>query len=501
VPRPLASTGTVRGRRRARDTNRAPSSGPAVAGRRALDAARSLWAVATACVVAAAVSLALPSAPTYDPWAWIVWGREITQLDLDTHDGPSWKPLPVVFTTLFAPFGDAAPELWLVVARAGALFALVMAYRLASRLAGAGLAGAFAGAFAVAGLVLTDDFVRNAGLGNSEGLLVALVLLAIERHLDGARTHALAAGFGAALLRPETWPFLGLYALYLWRADARARRVVVALLALIPVLWFLPELWGSGDPLRASERARDPDPNSPAYAARPALEILRLTGGLVFPPVPAGALVGVVLASVAFARARRVGPPLVLAAAALAWVALVALMTEAGFAGNPRYLVLAVALACVLGGFGWTAAVRDGAALVRRASERRRLAAAAAAAVALVVVAGCALSARYAIAELETEYAKLLEEGRLYQELPGAVARAGGPERVLACGRPLTGRFHVPALAWHLGVHAQVVDYEAETPSVVFRARGDPEPVVPVNAVFRPLAATARWSVSAACRP
>jgi hypothetical protein len=28
------------------------------------------------------------SQPTYDPWAWIIWGREITQGALDTSLGP-----------------------------------------------------------------------------------------------------------------------------------------------------------------------------------------------------------------------------------------------------------------------------------------------------------------------------------------------------------------------------------------------------------------------------
>ena len=82
----------------------------------------------------AAASFLLPFAPLYDVWAWLVWGREVTGLDLDTGAGPSWKPLPVVFTTAFAPAGDAAPELWLVVARIGWLASIALAWRLASRL-------------------------------------------------------------------------------------------------------------------------------------------------------------------------------------------------------------------------------------------------------------------------------------------------------------------------------------------------------------------------------
>ena len=87
------------------------------------------------CIGLAALSLIGPHSATYDPWAWLVWGREITHLDLVTTTGPSWKPLPVIFTTPFSLLGDsAAPVLWLLVARAGGLLAIAMAYRLAARL-------------------------------------------------------------------------------------------------------------------------------------------------------------------------------------------------------------------------------------------------------------------------------------------------------------------------------------------------------------------------------
>jgi hypothetical protein len=40
--------------------------------------------VLAGCVAVAGLSLLLPSAPTTDPWGWIVWGREIVHLDLST---------------------------------------------------------------------------------------------------------------------------------------------------------------------------------------------------------------------------------------------------------------------------------------------------------------------------------------------------------------------------------------------------------------------------------
>src|ERR1044072_4411144 len=42
-----------------------------------------------ACLALAAGSLALAHALAYDSWAWLVWGRELAGLHLDTSSGPS----------------------------------------------------------------------------------------------------------------------------------------------------------------------------------------------------------------------------------------------------------------------------------------------------------------------------------------------------------------------------------------------------------------------------
>src|SRR3954462_13492718 len=118
--------------RPATTTRRRLSSAPAAR----LRAAPALPLLVLGCVALAALSLILPSPPGKDPWAWIIWGREVAHLDLDTMSVSSWKPLPVLFTTVLAPFGDAvAPGLWLVVVRTGALLAVVFAYRIAARYA------------------------------------------------------------------------------------------------------------------------------------------------------------------------------------------------------------------------------------------------------------------------------------------------------------------------------------------------------------------------------
>ena len=68
--------------------------------------AGSMPVIMAACLVVAAITLLTPSTPTYDPWAWIMWGREIAHLDLVTEGGPSWKPLPDLFTVPFSVFGE-----------------------------------------------------------------------------------------------------------------------------------------------------------------------------------------------------------------------------------------------------------------------------------------------------------------------------------------------------------------------------------------------------------
>jgi len=132
-----------------------------------------------ACLAIAAVTLLLPSAPTTDPWGWIVWGREVAHLQLSTAIGgaPSWKPLPVLVTTPLSLFGGAAPDLWLLFARAAGLLGLVAAYRLGWR-----LAGRAAGVVAAGGLLLSSHWVRTWLHGYSEPLGVALLLFAVDRH-------------------------------------------------------------------------------------------------------------------------------------------------------------------------------------------------------------------------------------------------------------------------------------------------------------------------------
>ena len=455
----------------------------------------------SAAVALAAVSLLYPSTPSYDPWSWIQWGRDIVQFELNTDTGPSWKPLPVMFTTVFALFGDAAPDLWLVVARAGGLLALVMCFRLASRMTGGGMAGIAAGVIAAMGLLLSTYWLRNTMMGYSEGLLIAFVLFAIERHLDDHHGQAFALGFGAGLLRPEVWPFLALYGLFLMWREPRHRPLVVALGAATLFLWLAPEWWGSGQPLRAAERATEVVGASPALTDNPVIALLERARTLLLSPVKAGILVALVYTAYMLLRRRRVPTAFWIAAAAAAWVGIVAVMTKGGFSGNERYLAMPVALGCVLAGAGWVWLAR---ALERAAWKvapgRPRWVGPVAG---IVLLAAAIPFAIPRLAQLDDDDYVLRFQAQLRDDLQLAVDRYGGPERALACGQPFAGAYNVAMVSWFLDVPGETVGYEVARPGVAFRARSRPgvNPTPRVTPEWKPVARAGEWTVYEACGP
>lgn len=431
--------------------------------------------LAAAALALGAFSLLYPSTPTYDPWAWIIWGREIVHIDLQTEGGPSWKPLPVLFTMVFSLFGGAAPDLWLVVARGGAILAVVLAFRLGARLTGGGwgVASITAGFIAAIALVISSQFVRTMSLGNSEGLLVAFTLWGIERHLDGKYRQAFVLGFLAALLRPEVWPFLGLYGLWLLLIDFGALWLVVAAGVLVPVLWFLPELWGSGNLMRAADRAQQPNPNSPAFAKHPFVKVIQDTWPLVITPVKGAAAFALVLAAWDWIRHRRQGAVLAIGLLAFAWIGLIAAMTQAGFSGNPRYIILGTSMLAVIGGVGFGRVVQLASALVARifGPAHARLALAAG----ILAFAVLSLATVHWAAPRFKNFGKL-DKALRYQaelrfDLRDVLAKAGGADAFKACGKATAGKFSVPLAAWYLDEHTLDVGLVPAPQGVIVAAR------------------------------
>lgn len=435
--------------------------------------------------MAGALSLAVPAAMGYDAWAWMVWGRELAHLDLATTGGPSFKPLPVIVVAPLSVLGGIAPAVWLAGMRACAVASLLLAYRLGTR-----LAGPAAGAVATVGLALSADLYRTALLGSAEPALIAVTLGAVDRHLDGRRDWALVLVAVAGLIRPEAWVVLGAYGVYVWLREPRLRTLVAAAVVLPPALWLGLDWAGSGDPLHASSTATEATEGSAAHASVPSLEVVRRAADAVIVPTLVLAAVGLVEA--ARRRDRRV---LAIAALAIAWIVVVAIMAEAGFTGTRRYLAAPAAAICVVSGVGlaWLlSAVRPGWTRV---------------------AAACTIAALSAA----PAFVRAREEGRTLSvarsqadqldELRDAVAKVGGRGAVRAVGPPAINPWLQTALAWEL--HSKLDDVQATwassrrhphwaPPALVFRAPprlAGPRPALPRAVTTRTLARSGRWRV------
>jgi hypothetical protein len=486
---------------------------------------RLLIALSVLALIAAAASLAIPSTPSYDPWSWLVWGREIIHANLHTAGGPSWKPLPMLFTTIFAVFGSAAPDLWLVVARAGALMAAVMALRLAfrftaalappreelrTRRAGRALlasAPLIAGLIAAGSLLNSPGFISDNALGYSEGLATAMMLGAVDRFMDARRRQAFVLGFFAALDRPELWIFWVPFGVYLAWRDAGARRLVGSLFVLTLALWFLPSWIVSGHPFQAVTRAQHPRANSLAFAASPFSDVLReeawptLLNRVKIPAILAilAALVGLWRIRAQWWGQREVSATTkaraMLAAVGLfgfAWWIGIALETQLGFSGNDRYLVLGTAPVAIAGGIAWgwaaLAAGRGARWLTGRLGALRAAVSARAASVGSLAAGSLAAAAVFLavppwiannVISLPRTHAALVYQAHLREDA-AAIVHHYGAHHLLTCGngRVMTEGFQVPMLAWYLHVRTLRIedqppdpDAPAPWPSVILQDR------------------------------
>ncbi|HEY7619363.1 MAG TPA: hypothetical protein VH834_06285 [Solirubrobacteraceae bacterium] len=438
-----------------------------------------------AVALAGAATLLIPATLGYDAWAWTVWGRQLAHLDLATTAGPSFKPLPVLVLAPLSALGGAAPYVWMAAMRACAIGALLLAYRLGAR-----LAGPLAGAVAALSLALSADLYRTALLGSAEPALIALALGAFDRHLDGRRDQALLLIAVAGLIRPEAWVLLAGYGVYVWLREPRLRGLAVVAVVLPPALWLGLDWAGSGDPLHASSTATEATEGSAANAGVPALEVVRRAADAVIVPTLVLAAVGVVAA---WRRDdRRV---LSLAALALGWIAVVAVMAEVGFTGTRRYLAAPAAGLCVVAGVGF-------AWLLDAVPGRRAR-----------IATGCAIAALALVPALlrAREEARTLSVARgqadQLSELRRAVDRAGGRAAVLRAGRPAINPWLQTALAWELHVplsHVQATWSSSRRhphwapPALVFRAPArlaGPRPALPRGTRARLIARSGRWRV------
>lgn len=404
----------------------------------------------------AAVSLPFAFALAFDASAWVVWGRELWSLDLDTSAGPSWKPLPLVVTAPFALFGDVGAAAWLLVARTGALLAVVGAARLAWR-----VSGRWAVPVAVAAVAASPWWVLNGALGNADPLLGALVVWAALAHGDDRPRTAFGLLVAGGLIRPEVWPFLAGYALW---AAVRGRigwPMAVGSGAAVLALWVVPDLLSSG---LASTKGATGTPSA-GSAGLTDVPFLSVWADLVeqagWPVLLAAAVGAFLLARTGHPRRRVVGAWLGLV---VAYVLLVAAMAQAGFAGNPRYLVPALTL---------LAAVAGVVVVVGRTSGPSR------AAVAVVITAAIVLAGGPSVADQRSVVA---DRAGARDALTRAIEDAGGRDALTRCGPVRTD----PT------VRSVVAELLHES---IPQAGGRPSPG---DATIRPVAGGTDWAVTPA---
>jgi hypothetical protein len=412
----------------------AASPGGAALWRRAL--AAPFPTSLAACVALALLSGAvLPTVPSYDPWSWIVWGREVfdPHLSLIIGGGSSWKPFPVIFTALYGPFA-AAPTMWVITERVGALMAFVAAYRLAAHCTariGHAREGPLAGVTAAFCLILLQDFAYYFYRGASEPIVVACALWAVDRLLAGRRGPAFALGVALGLMRPEVWPLMLVLGGWLaWRDPrVKVRAGVLAGLAFMPFMWFAPPGVTTGKWFSAATQAHEYNGH---LGSDVLLSVMRR--GVDDQSVPVLALAVLALAiTVLRERDRAI---LALGALGAAWWVVVVGETLDGYPGLERFFLPAAALACVLAGVG---VVRIGAVAGEAAGRLGGRSAARAAAV-LASLAAVAISYHFVAGRVtwsKHQYSLTQSAVRRLDNLSAAVAAVGGHDGVFPCKSPV----------------------------------------------------------------
>jgi hypothetical protein len=383
--------------------------------------------------------------PGFDPYGWLVWGHQTLSLSLDTNAAPSWKPLPYLFTVPFALFGHFQMWLWMIasaaIALSGAVFAGRIAYRLTAPPPDRRWAGWVAAVFAGAAVLGINNYSHYILSAQSDPVIVSLTLAAIDCHLSGRRRWAFWCAVLASLGRPEAWPFLGLYGLWLWREERAMRWQLILGFVLLLALWFgIPAIssrsfFVAGDNANKSGRAISGD---------------RLWGVLHrFYEMTPPAVQLAALAAVALAIWRRDRPVLVLAGIVVVWVIVEIAFAYHGWPALQRYMFEAGGIMIALAGVAVGRLLADPPNL---SSPQGMFGVGLVALLVVVLLPTAVHRAQFEHKDLKAQRARTKQVNRLTT----IVRDLGGPSRLRKCGEPLTRLEYQSVLAWTL--HRNVSD-------------------------------------------
>jgi hypothetical protein len=415
---------------------------------------RHPWWSTTIAVVAISVALVIwaRTRPGFDPYGWLVWGHQTLLGSLDTNAAPSWKPLPYVFTVLYALTGHHEVRLWMftsaAVALAGVVFAGRIAYKLTDAPPDRRWAAFVAAAFAGLALLGIQQYFHYILSSQSDPMIVTFCLAAIDCHLDERPRAAFVLLILASLGRPEVWLFLGLYTLWCWRRRPATRRLLIGGWVVLALFWF-------GIPALTSRTFFVAGAN--AMDSGRALKNDRVFGTihrfleLHYWPLEVLALLGVGLAALRRNRADRI--VLGLAAAVVAWVIVEIVFALHGWPGLARYMFEAAGVMIVLAGACVGRLLAD--------PPRPRGVPAWGGAVLAAALTVCLVPA--AISAAHTEHKDIHEQRLRTAEiaiLPAAFDKLGGAARLRACGEPLTRLQYQTMVAYTIGDNVNQVGFK-----------------------------------------
>lgn len=422
--------------------------------------------------------------PAFDAYGWLVWGRQAAHLSLDISAAPSWKPLTFLFTFPYALVLDGgALWAWMLTAVAAAFAAPILGARIAFRLTvphGKRWPAVAGAVFAAAGILGIEGYWHFVLIATADPLVVALSLGALNAALAGRPRLAWVLLVGVCLGRPEALPALVVFAACAWRGKRVGTAELAIGLAAIPLLWFgLPALTANsatvaGDVLSESTT---PLPGDKVGAV--------LDGFVALYELPMQLAVLVALGTAVVLRQRRW---LMIAAAAVSWLAADVALALHGWGVAPRYMFVPAALLVVLAGAGVGRLLVPG---------RGRLVA-----VSWLVLAGL-VALVVTLAPHAQIRARLAHNGivlgqrwaRQIHRLHTLIRREGGTKAITACGQPVTEVPYQSILAWELSQNVVSVGWRPGTwialrvPIVLFEPQGAGWMVRPINisAVGRPV--------------
>ncbi len=407
------------------------------------------WLVGLGVVLVSAIVLHWANTrPGYDPYGWLDWGYHTLHGTLNLGGAPSWKPFTFVFTVVYSLFGHWALYLWMLTAvsisLSGAVFGGRIAYRLTATEGGPAWVAFAAGAFGGAAVLGIQEYFHYLMSAQSDSMLVSVCLAAIDMYLCGRLRWAFWIGVLAGWGRPEVWPFLAIYGIYLIRRHPNMRKDVIGGAVLTLFFWFGVPTITNGRPNIAGQLAlRSP---RECTTGKITCTISR------FAALDYIALELAALLVLGLALLRRNWTVVTLAGMAAGWVVVEIAFVLHGFPGVPRYLFEPAGLTAVLAGicFGWL--------LLDAKRYWRVLPSWAGIPLAVVLLA---VMVPKGITNARAEHKDINHERDRTKEINklGALVAALGPERIQACGWPVLNVEYVSIMGWYLHRNTGVIGY------------------------------------------